>query len=256
MRKKIVAGNWKMNLTLGEGNALITAVLDKLPSLSEENQVVFATPFLHLSQAVAQTQYSAFVSVAAQTCHQEKSGAYTGEISAPMLKDAGVRYAIIGHSERRAYNNEDNALLAAKTNAALAENLNVIFCCGESLDIRDAGTQNDFVGQQLKESLFHLDAAAMSNIVIAYEPIWAIGTGRTASSVQAQDMHQHIRQVLAAQYGAEVANKTSILYGGSCKASNAAELFAGADVDGGLIGGASLIADDFLGIIKAMVEKK
>lgn len=256
MRKKIVAGNWKMNLNIEEGNALIKAVLDKLPSLSEENQVVFATPFLHLTQAVTQTKYTAFVSVAAQTCHHEKAGAYTGEIAASMLQDTSVRFVIIGHSERRAYNNEDNALLAAKTNAALAAKLSVIFCCGESLDIRDAGTQNEYVSQQLKESLFHLDAQAMVNIVIAYEPIWAIGTGRTASAEQAQAMHQHIRQVLAAQYGTDVANKTSILYGGSCKASNAAELFAGADVDGGLIGGASLVADDFLGIIKAMVEKK
>lgn len=252
MRKKIVAGNWKMNLNLEEGNALITAVLEKLPSLNEENQVVFATPFLHLAPAVTQTQYTAFVSVAAQTCHHEKSGAYTGEIAASMLKDAGVRYVLIGHSERRAYNNENNALLAAKTDAALAEGLAVIFCCGESLEIRDAGTQNEFVSRQLQESLFHLDAVAMSNIVIAYEPIWAIGTGRTASAAQAQDMHHHIRETISAQYGQATAEKTSILYGGSCKASNAAELFAGADVDGGLIGGASLVADDFLGIIKAM----
>lgn len=254
MRKKIVAGNWKMNLNLAEGNALIASILEQLPTLNEQNQVVFATPYLHLSQAVAQAQNTEFVSIAAQNCHHEKSGAYTGEIAAPMLQDAGVQYVLIGHSERRAYNNEDNALLAAKTNAALANGLQVIFCCGESLDIRDAGTQNEFVGNQLKESLFHLDAAAMSNIVIAYEPIWAIGTGRTASAEQAQDMHQHIRQVLNVQFGTEVANNTSILYGGSCKASNAVELFAGADVDGGLIGGAALIAEDFLGIIKAMVS--
>lgn len=253
MRKKIVAGNWKMNLTLSEGASLVSAVLDKLPALSEDKQVVFATPYLHLAQTVSQTQYTAFVSVAAQNCHHEKSGAYTGEISAPMLQDAGVRFTLIGHSERRQYNNEDNALLAAKVNAALAEGLKVIFCCGEALEVRDADTQNAFVENQLKESLFHLDTKAMSNITIAYEPIWAIGTGRTASAQQAQDMHAHIRSVLAAQYGAQVADQTSILYGGSCKASNAAELFAGADVDGGLIGGASLVADDFLGIIKAMV---
>ena len=239
---------------MAEGNALIASILAELPTLNEQNQVVFATPYLHLSQAVAQAQNTEFVSIAAQNCHHEKSGAFTGEIAAPMLQDAGVQYVLIGHSERRAYNHEDNSLLAAKTNAALANGLQVIFCCGESLDIRDAGTQNEFVGNQLKESLFHLDAAAMSNIVIAYEPIWAIGTGRTASAEQAQDMHQHIRQVLNAQFGAEVANNTSILYGGSCKASNAVELFAGADVDGGLIGGAALIAEDFLGIIKAMVS--
>lgn len=254
MRKKIVAGNWKMNLNLAEGNALVASVLAQLPALNEQNQIIFATPYLHLSQTVAQTQNTAFVSVAAQNCHHEKSGAYTGEISAPMLKDAGVEYVLIGHSERRAYNHEDNTLLAAKTNAALANGLQVIFCCGESLEIRDAGTQNEYVGNQLKESLFHLDAAAMSNIVIAYEPIWAIGTGRTASAQQAQDMHQHIRQVLDTHFGADIAQNTSILYGGSCKASNAVELFAGADVDGGLIGGAALIAEDFSGIIKAMLS--
>lgn len=254
MRKKIVAGNWKMNLNLEEGNKLIAAILSKLPALDEQHQVVIAPPFIHIAQAIQQTKGSAYISVAAQTCHHEKSGAFTGEVSAPMLANAGVQYVIIGHSERRAYNHEDNVLLAAKTNAALANGLRVIFCCGESLEIRDAGTQNEFVGNQLKESLFHLDAAAMSNIVIAYEPIWAIGTGRTASAEQAQEMHQHIRQVLQAQFGADVANNTSILYGGSCKASNAVELFAGNDVDGGLIGGAALIADDFLGIINAMIS--
>ncbi len=256
MRKKIVAGNWKMNLTLSEGYKLVAELLHRLPSLSESQHVIIAPPFLHTQQTITQTQYTAFVSVASQTCHHENSGAFTGEISTTMLKDAGVRYAIIGHSERRAFNNEDNALLAKKTNAALAADLDVIFCCGESLEIRDAQQQNDFVAQQLKESLFHLDAKAMSNIVIAYEPIWAIGTGRTASAQQAQDMHQHIRAVLAKQYGQDIANNTSILYGGSCKASNAAELFAGADVDGGLIGGAALVADDFLGIIKAMLQSK
>lgn len=253
MRKKIVAGNWKMNLNLEEGKTLVAEILAKLPSLSEEKQVVIAPPFLHISQTVAQTNQAAFVSVAAQTCHHEKSGAYTGEISASMLQQAGVSYVIIGHSERRAYNNESNDLLAAKTNAALANGLRVIFCCGEPLEIRDQETQNSFVGQQLKDSLFHLDTAAMSNVVIAYEPIWAIGTGRTASAAQAQEMHQHIRKVLSEQYGAEIANNTSILYGGSCKASNAVELFAGADVDGGLIGGAALVSEDFLGIINAMI---
>ncbi|MCC6186746.1 MAG: triose-phosphate isomerase [Chitinophagaceae bacterium] len=256
MRKKIVAGNWKMNLNLGEGYTLVAEILSKLPSLSESQQVIIAPPFLHTQQTITQTQYTPFVSVASQTCHHETSGAFTGEISATMLKDAGVRYTLVGHSERRAFNSEDNALLAKKTSAALDAGIDVIFCCGESLDIRDAEQQNDYVAQQLKESLFHLDAKAMSNIVIAYEPIWAIGTGRTASAQQAQDMHQHIRSVLVAQYGQEVAQNTSILYGGSCKASNAAELFAGEDVDGGLIGGAALVADDFIGIIKAMIAAK
>lgn len=256
MRKKIVAGNWKMNLTIGEGNALVADILQRLPQLNEQNQVVFAAPYLHLHSVVRDTQASPFVSVAAQNCHHEKSGAYTGEISAFMLQDAGVEYVLIGHSERRAYNHEDNALLAKKIDAALSNNLKVIFCCGEPLEIRDADIQNAYVEQQIKESLFHLDTAAMANITVAYEPIWAIGTGRTASAEQAQDMHQHIRQVMAQQFGAGVANDTSILYGGSCKASNAVELFAGADVDGGLIGGAALIASDFLGIIDAMIAAK
>lgn len=252
MRKKIVAGNWKMNLNINEGNALINEVLKGLPTLDEQHQVVFAPPFLHISNAVGLTQNNAYVSIAAQNCHHEKSGAYTGEIAADMLQQAGVQYVIIGHSERRAYNHEDNALLAKKVDAALADQLNIIFCCGEPLSERDADTQNEYVAQQIKESLFHLPATAMSNIVVAYEPIWAIGTGRTASAAQAQEMHQHIRQVIATQFGATIAEATSILYGGSCKASNAVELFAGTDVDGGLIGGAALVAADFLGIIAAM----
>jgi triosephosphate isomerase len=252
MRKKIVAGNWKMNQNLNEGIALINSITSQLSDLNENNQVIFATPYIHLSQAVQAVQQIPFVSIAAQNCHQENNGAYTGEIAPGMLSDLNVGSVLIGHSERRQYNHESNELLAKKVNAALAKQLQVIFCCGESLDIRDANTQNEFVAQQLKESLFHLSASDMANIVIAYEPIWAIGTGRTASAEQAQDMHQHIRQVIHQQYGASVAEQMTILYGGSCKASNAAELFAGADVDGGLIGGASLIAEDFLGIIDAM----
>jgi triosephosphate isomerase len=253
MRKRIVAGNWKMNLGLSEGAALVSNVLSTLPTLSEERLVVFAPPYLHLAQTVSQVQGTDNVSVAAQNCHHEASGAYTGEISAPMLKSAEVPYVIIGHSERREYNGETDELLAKKVDAALAAGLKIIFCCGEPLAIRDADTQNDFVGAQIKAGLFHLSAEQLANIAIAYEPIWAIGTGRTASAQQAQNMHAHIRSVLAAQYGAELAGNTSILYGGSCKPSNAAELFACPDVDGGLIGGASLKAEDFLGIIHAMV---
>lgn len=253
MRKKIVAGNWKMNLGLQEGSALVSGILNALPTLSEDKQVVIAPPFLHLAQTVSQLQGTDHVSAAAQNCHHEASGAFTGEVSAAMLRSAEVPYVIIGHSERREYNGETDELLAKKVNAALAAGLKVIFCCGEPLDIRDADTQNDFVGAQIKAGLFHLSATQMTDIAIAYEPIWAIGTGRTASSQQAQDMHAHIRSVLKAQYGAEVANSTSILYGGSCKPSNAAELFACNDVDGGLIGGASLKAEDFIGIINAMV---
>ncbi len=254
MRKKIVAGNWKMNLNLAEATELVSGILQDLPELNEQRQVVLAPPYLHLSQTVAQTAAIAHLSVAAQNCHQEAHGAYTGEVSAPMLKSAGVAAVILGHSERREYNAETDELLARKVDAALAAGMNVIFCCGEPLALRDANTQNAYVESQIKAGLFHLSAEAMSRVAIAYEPIWAIGTGRTASAAQAQEMQAHIRSVLAAQYGEALAADTSILYGGSCKPSNAAELFACPDVDGGLIGGASLKAEDFLGIIRAMIE--
>ncbi len=254
MRKKIVAGNWKMNLNMVEGMTLVGEVLSKLPALSHQHQVVFAPSFLNIGIAYQQTIQHEFVHVGGQNCHQEVSGAYTGEVAAPMLKDAGAAYVIIGHSERREYFNETDALLAAKTNQALACGLNVIFCCGEPLAIRDADTQNAHIEAQIKHGLFHLSELQLKDIVIAYEPIWAIGTGRTASAQQAQDMHAHIRSVIAAQYGNDAANAMSILYGGSCKPSNAIELFACPDVDGGLIGGAALKAEDFLGIIEAMVK--
>ena len=256
MRKKIVAGNWKMNLTIDEGNKLVDDVLAALPSLGDGMEVVFAPPYLHLTNIVSKVKDAAGVSVAAQNCHHEASGAFTGEVSATMLQNAGVDNVIIGHSERRQYNNETDELLASKVNAALSAGMRVIFCCGEPLEIRDANTQNDYVQKQIAAGLFHLSNAALADIVIAYEPIWAIGTGRTASAQQAQDMHAHIRSVIAAQYGAEAAEAISILYGGSCKPSNAEELFACADVDGGLIGGAALKADDFLGIITAMANSK
>jgi triosephosphate isomerase len=252
MRKKIVAGNWKMNLDITEGAQLVNDIFNGLPELSEIKQVVIAPPYIHLTQTASQLAGMSDVYLGAQNCHHESSGAYTGEVSAAMLKSAEVRYVIIGHSERREYCKEDDVVLAKKVNQALINGLDVIFCCGEALDIRDAGTQNDFVEKQVKAGLFHLSAEQFKNIVIAYEPIWAIGTGRTASSAQAQDMHAHIRGVIAAQYGTQAADDTSILYGGSCKPSNAAELFACADVDGGLIGGASLKAADFLGIVNAM----
>ena len=252
MRKKIVAGNWKMNLNLHEGEVLVSEILDALPELNENQKVVIAPPFLHITRILEQTNGIDSVSVAAQNAHHEKSGAYTGEISPVMLKDVGVEYVIIGHSERREYNGENDALLAKKVNAALEAGLQVIFCCGEPLEVRDRDAENDFVAAQITAGLFHLEADQMVNISIAYEPIWAIGTGRTASSQQAQDMHQHIRATLAAKYGQTIADQTSILYGGSCKPSNAEELFACADVDGGLIGGASLKAEEFLAIIKAM----
>lgn len=254
MRKKIVAANWKMNVTLDEGKNLVNGILAGMPSLSDNKEVVIAPTFIHIAQTAAQLQGTAHVYVGAQNCYTETAGAYTGEISAPILKSAGVEYVIIGHSERREYFSETSAMLAKKVDQALANGLKVIFCCGEPLAIRDADTQNEYVGQQINEGIFHLSADAMKNVVIAYEPIWAIGTGRTASTQQAQDMHAYIRSVLVGKYGADVAAATSILYGGSCKPSNAAELFACADVDGGLIGGASLKADEFLGIITAMVN--
>ncbi|MBS1687849.1 MAG: triose-phosphate isomerase [Bacteroidetes bacterium] len=254
MRKKIVAANWKMNLNLEEGKKLVDGIIAGMPTLNEQKEVVIAPPFVHLAQTAGQLQGKAHIYLGAQNCYSETAGAYTGEISASMLKSVGTAYVIIGHSERREYFKEDNAMLAKKTDQGLANGLKVIFCCGEPLEVRDADTQNAYVEKQIKEGLFHLDAAQLKNIVIAYEPIWAIGTGRTASAQQAQDMHAHIRAVIAAQYGKDTADNMSILYGGSCKPSNAAELFACADVDGGLIGGASLKADEFLGIIDAMIK--
>ena len=253
MRKQIVAANWKMNLDLTQGAELVNEIFNGLPVLSEGKQVVIAPPYLHLTQTAAQLAGMIDVHLGAQNCHSEASGAYTGEISAAMLKSAEVEYVIIGHSERREYFKEDDAILAKKVNQALINGLQVIFCCGEPLAIRDANTQNAYVEKQIKAGLFHLSEEQLKNVVIAYEPIWAIGTGRTASSAQAQEMHAHIRSVIRAQYGEDAANNISVLYGGSCKPSNAAELFTCPDVDGGLIGGASLKAGEFLGIINAMI---
>lgn len=254
MRKKIVAANWKMNLTLNEGAELVNDIFNELPEIDDTRRVVIAPPFTHISGVSSQLEAMPHIYLGAQNCHCEVAGAYTGEVSAEMLKSAGVEYVIIGHSERREYFNETNAIVTKKINQALNNELQVIFCCGESLSVRDAGTQNAHVETQISESLFHLSDAQLQNIVIAYEPIWAIGTGRTATAQQAQEMHAHIRSVIKAQYGAQAAENISILYGGSCKPSNAAELFAGADVDGGLIGGASLKASEFVGIISAMVN--
>jgi len=249
MRKKIVAGNWKMNLNLTEGAELVNDIFKALPALKEPVEVVIAPPYLHLTQTAAQLAGITNVYLGAQNCHSDAAGAYTGEVSAAMLKSAEVSYVIIGHSERREYFKEDSAILAKKVNQALSNNLKVIFCCGEPLEIRDANTQNAYVEEQIKAGIFHLSEEHLKDVVIAYEPIWAIGTGRTATSAQAQDMHAHIRNVISAQYGASAADNMSILYGGSCKPSNAAELFACPDVDGGLIGGAALKASDFIGII-------
>lgn len=254
MRKKIVAGNWKMNLDLQEGVDLVAAIVDGLPALDEGHQVVIAPPATHLTAIYHTVEDIEFVSIAAQNCSDKESGAYTGEISANMIWSTGASQVIIGHSERREYFEEDNAVLARKTDAALAAGLNVIFCFGEPLEIRDAASHNAYVEKQISEGLFHLEESALEFLVLAYEPIWAIGTGRTASAAQAQDMHAHVRKVVEGKWGAEAAANMSILYGGSCKPSNAAELFACPDVDGGLIGGAALKAEEFLGIISAMKQ--
>lgn len=250
MRIKLVAGNWKMNKTLEEGTQLVSDILAQLPPLN--GRVVFATPYIHLSSVASLLKGREGVYLAAQNCHQEEKGAYTGEISAAMLLSVGVNYVLIGHSERRQYFGETNQQLAQKVDIALSKGIKPIFCCGEPLDIREAGTHDDYVAAQLEASLYHLTEEQFRQIVIAYEPIWAIGTGRTATSAQAQEMHAGIRARIAAKYGAEIADDTTILYGGSANAGNAQELFSQPDVDGGLIGGASLVAADFVKIVAAM----
>ncbi|MGY6647924.1 triose-phosphate isomerase [Wenyingzhuangia sp. IMCC45574] len=252
MRTNIVAGNWKMNKNVNDSKALAEGLVNELKDVTLENTRVIVSPtFVNLTTVASATEGSA-VEVAAQNMHQEASGAYTGEISAEMLTSIGVKTVILGHSERREYFGEDEALLAKKTDAALANGLEVIYCFGEVKEEREANTQEQVVEKQISEALFHLDAAAWSNIVLAYEPVWAIGTGLTASADQAQEMHAFIRGLVANKYGAEVAENVSILYGGSCKPSNAEEIFSKKDVDGGLIGGASLKAEDFAAVIKAI----
>jgi triosephosphate isomerase (TIM) len=253
-RKKIVAANWKMNLMPAEGHDLITSILKNPIELLPHQQVIFCAPYTHLTLAnqALQTANTSNYCLGAQNCNANASGAYTGEISIDMLKSFGVSAIIVGHSERREYFAETNEMLAAKTDAILANAIMPIFCCGEPLAIRQANTQNEYVQTQLQESLWHLNDAQMANVVIAYEPIWAIGTGVTASVAQAQDMHAFIRSIIAVKYGEAIANNISILYGGSCNASNATDLFAQSDIDGGLIGGASLKAETFLPIIQAL----
>lgn len=252
MRKQIAAANWKMNLTLAQGQALMQEIKDAAIEMGAEQEAVFAVPFPYLTAINTQLLGTNNFFVAAQNCAAEKSGAFTGETSAEMLKSIDISYVIIGHSERREYYNETNEILAKKINLALTNKLKPIFCCGEPLQIREANTQNTHIEMQLQESLFHLTADEIKDFVIAYEPIWAIGTGLTASSEQAQEMHAHIRKVLGDKYGAAVAETVSILYGGSVKAANAAEIFSQPDVDGGLVGGASLVAAEFVTIIKSL----
>ncbi len=252
MRKQIAAANWKMNLTLTEGEALLDAISANSHALDAHQEAIFAVPFPYIPMAQAKMGAKTNVYIAAQNCSEKVSGAYTGEVSVHMLQSLCVKYVVIGHSERREYFNESNELLAQKVNICLENKTTPIFCCGEPLAIREAGTQNEYVAKQLTESLFHLSETAIKQVVIAYEPIWAIGTGKTASSDQAQEMHAFIRSHIASNYGAAVADSISILYGGSVKSANAVEIFGQPDVDGGLVGGASLIADEFVAIINAL----
>jgi len=252
MRKQIAAANWKMNLTSLEASQLLNELLAIPHDLKSHQEVVFAVPSIYIPLAVSILAGKPNIYIAAQNCHQKNNGAYTGEISASMYASVGVKHIVLGHSERREYFGESDALLAEKLNAVLAIDSTPIFCCGEPLAIREAATQNEFVEAQLKNGLFHLSATEIVKVVIAYEPIWAIGTGKTASSEQAQEIHAYIRKSLALKYGVAIADEISILYGGSVKASNAKELFSQPDVDGGLVGGASLIATEFAAIINAL----
>ncbi|MCQ2606746.1 MAG: triose-phosphate isomerase [Bacteroidales bacterium] len=246
MRKKIVAGNWKCNTTLQEGVALAKEV-NAIVKTSDV-QVILGTPFIHLTEVVKLVDNKA-IAVSAQNCAAEAKGAFTGEVSAAMVKSTGAEYVILGHSERRGYYGETSEILNKKLALALENGLTPIYCCGEALDVREAGKQNEFVINQLEETIFQLSADDFKKLVIAYEPIWAIGTGKTATSDQAEDMLKTIREAIAAKYGQAIADETSILYGGSCNAKNAKELFAKPNIDGGLIGGASLKAEDFNTIV-------
>ena len=250
MSRKLVAGNWKMNLSVSEGVTLAKEIKDQLlDNPVKDLKVILSVPFSHLTEV--SNALDGEVVVSAQDCSANESGAFTGEVSAMMVASTGAEYVILGHSERREYHGEENALLAEKVNMALEHGLKVIYCCGEVLSERENNQQFEVVGDQILEGLFHLSKEQMKEVVIAYEPVWAIGTGVTASSEQAQEMHAFIRSLLQKQYGDIAAENTSILYGGSCKPANAQELFSQEDVDGGLIGGASLKANDFVAIINS-----
>ena len=248
MRTKMVAGNWKMNKTLQEGITLAQEIKNNL--IHPVCEVVIGTPFIHLS-AVAQILKDTPICVAAENCADKESGAYTGEVSAAMVRSTGATYCILGHSERRQYYHETSEILKEKVLLALQNDLKPIFCIGEVKEEREAGIQNEVVKAQLEGSVFNLSAEDFSKITLAYEPVWAIGTGLTATPAQAQEMHAYIRSLIREHYGDEVAENTTILYGGSCNEKNAAELFANPDVDGGLIGGASLVAEKFTAIVNA-----
>ncbi len=247
MRKQIVAGNWKMNTTVPEGIELAKAVVENAGRVSSNVKLIIATPFTHL-WPVAEVVKGSVVGPSAENCADKEKGAYTGEVSAAMLKSAGCQYTILGHSERRQYYGETDAKLVEKTRLALSEGLDVILCVGENLEEREAGKHFDVCKTQIESVLFNFTAEELKHIIVAYEPVWAIGTGKTATSEQAEEIHAFIRKTIADKFGAESAEEISILYGGSCKPSNAKELFAQKDIDGGLIGGAALKAEDFIQI--------
>lgn len=248
MRKNIVAGNWKMNTTLQEGIKLADDVRASIEGKDIKCEVILGVPFTHLSDIVKSVAGSR-IEVAAENCAAEPKGAFTGEVSAEMVASTGARYVILGHSERRSYYGETSEILTKKVKMALANGLRPIFCVGEILDERQSGKHFNVVERQISEALFDLSEADFRKLILAYEPVWAIGTGQTATSDQAQEIHHHIRTVVANKYGTDVADEMTILYGGSCNGSNAQELFSKPDVDGGLIGGASLSADKFLPVI-------
>ena len=251
MRKKIIAGNWKMNLDKRDSINLTSKIL-KNTEQEKDKKIILSPPFIYLEQLVTDCSERKDILIAAQNCSENGNGAYTGEVSAQMIKSIGVDYVIIGHSERRQYFNESHEVLSNKLSQALSNNLKVIFCCGENINQRDNNEFLDVIYNQLSSTVFNLSAIDFSKIIIAYEPIWAIGTGKNATSEQAQEMHNYIRTIVSEKYGNEAANNVSILYGGSCKPSNAKSIFSQIDIDGGLIGGASLKSDDFISIINSI----
>ena len=253
MRKNIVAGNWKMNCSIPEGKKLTSEVINMVEDeVNNDAEVVLIPPFVHLSGVQQLLESNEQIFLGAQNCHQNESGAFTGEVSAAMLASADVKYVVLGHSERREYFGESDELLAKKVKHVIDHELIAMYCCGEKLESREAGDHESIVGAQVETALFGLSADEMKSVVIAYEPVWAIGTGKTASAEQAQEMHAFIRTKIAKQYSQEIADSISILYGGSVKPNNAKEIFAQPDVDGGLIGGASLKSRDFTDIIKGI----
>ena len=252
MRQKIVAGNWKMNLDYNEGLSIFSEIINMVnDEVTGKQSVIVCCPYTYLHSLSQLAKNQPKVSVGAQNCHQEDAGAYTGEISARMIKSVGAEYVILGHSERRQHFGETNLVLSQKTNAVLSNDLIPIFCVGETLEERESGQFFDVIKSQISEGLFHLDAQQFGQVVLAYEPVWAIGTGQTATAAQAQEIHAFIRKEIATQFGQSVADETTILYGGSCNPKNAKELFSQPDIDGGLIGGASLKSRDFVDVVKA-----